>query len=55
MIMYRKAREAQELIAFRHFSATKVSLKSYFYLRKTYKEVTKRMLFAINISTSIYI
>ena len=55
MIVYRKVREAQELIAFRRFSATKVSLKSYFCLRKTYREVAKQKLFMINISASIYI
>ena len=52
MIVHRKAREAQELIAFRRFSATKVSLKSYFCLRKTHREVAKWKLFVINISTS---
>jgi hypothetical protein len=55
MIVHRKVREAQELIAFRRFSATKVSLKSHFYLRKTHREVAKRKLFAINISASVYI
>ena len=55
MIVHRKAREAQELIAFRRFSATEVSLKSHFCLRKTHREVAKQKLFAINISASVYI
>jgi hypothetical protein len=46
-----KAREeALELIAFGHFRVTKVSLKSHLCLRKTYREVAKWKLFAINAS-----
>jgi hypothetical protein len=33
--------EALELIAFRRFRATKVSLKSHLYLYKTHREVAK--------------